>query len=337
QPGSTFKPFVYGAALENGYMPEDALPDWAFTYVNDATGQYWAPDNFGGSSGSLMSLRQALAYSKNTITAQLVMRLGADRVADFARRAGIRTKLDPVPSIGLGTSPVSLLELTAAYATFANLGRYRAPVTVTHIENHDGKVIAQFAPPAHRAIPEHVAYGVLDMMRGVVDRGTGVRIRSVYGARGELAGKTGTTQHAADGWFMLVHPDLVIGSWVGFDIQELTFRTSWWGQGSHTALQTVGRFQNLVDLPQARFERPEELRDGMSLTRLLREKRREDHGGGPLPWPDDSDWTVAGLEVGWAGPPPGAPGFNPTAWLNFQERRTRRVRGSLEQLRRARN
>src|SRR5690606_25117691 len=151
QPGSTFKPFVYGAALENGYMPEDALPDWAFTYVNDATGQYWAPDNFGGSSGSLMSLRQALAYSKNTITAQLVMRLGADRVADFARRAGIRTKLDPVPSIGLGTSPVSLLELTAAYATFANLGRYRAPVTVTHIENHDGKVIAQFAPPAHRA------------------------------------------------------------------------------------------------------------------------------------------------------------------------------------------
>lgn len=338
QPGSTFKPFVYGAALENGYLPDDALPDWRFSYVNRATGQSWAPDNFGGSSGSLFTLRQALAYSKNTITAQLVMRLGAHRVADFARRAGIRTELDPVPSIGLGTSPVSLLELTAAYATFADLGRYRAPLSVTRIEGHDGSVVAQFVSPARQAVSEHVAYGVLDMMRGVVDRGTGVRIRSQYGVKGELAGKTGTTQRAADGWFMLLHPDLVVGSWVGFDVPELTFRTTWWGQGAHTALQTVGRFHDLVELPEARFPPPSELRDGTSLAQFLRERRGEKSQGGLIPWPTDSDWTIADLGVdGWTGPLPGTPGFSATNWLNFRERKTSRVQGYLRELRRARN
>ncbi len=338
QPGSTFKPFVYGAALENGYMPEDALPDWRFSYVNRATGQSWAPDNFGGSSGSILTLRQALAYSKNTITAQLVMRLGAERVADFAHRAGIRSELNPVPSIGLGTSPVSLLELTAAYATFADLGRHRAPLTVARIENPAGEVVAEFALPEQQTVSEHVAYGVLDMMRGVVDRGTGARIRSQFGARGDLAGKTGTTQHAADAWFMLLHPELIMGSWVGFDVQELTFRTTWWGQGSHTALKTVGRFQNLIDLPEASFKRPAALDDGATLAQLLRERRGEEHPGGLIPQPADSDWSIAGLDGdAWTGPPPGTPGFSATNWMNFRERRTSRVRGYLEQLRRARN
>src|SRR5690606_204045 len=119
--------------------------------------------------------------------------------------------------------------------------------------------------------------------------------------------------------------------------QELTLRTSWWGQGSHTALQTVGRFQNLIDLPQASFHRPAELRNGMSLARLLREKRGEEHRDGPLPWPSGSDWKMASLGGGRTGPAPGTPGFNPATWLNAQERRTSRGRGYLEQLRRARN
>jgi len=338
QPGSTFKPFVYAAALANGYMPDDALPDWPFHYVNHATGQSWAPGNFGGASGSLFTLRQALAYSKNTITAQLVMRLGAKRVVDVAHRMGIRSELDPVPSIGLGTSPVSLLELTAAYSTIANLGKHQVPLVITRIENQDGDVIEEFAPSSRQAIPAPVAYAVLDMMRGVVDRGTGARIRSQYGARGDLAGKTGTTQRAADGWFMLLHPDLIMGSWVGFDVQELTFRTTWWGQGAHTALHTVGRFHDLVDLPAAEFQAPPELGGGTTLAALLQESRSTEDRGRRIPEPTDSDWAMSSFEThGWTGPPPGTPGFDAVNWLNFRERQTSPVKGYLTRLRRARN
>lgn len=336
QPGSTFKPFVYGTALANGYLPESALPDWQFTYVNRATGNSWSPGNFGGASGSLFSLRQALAYSKNTITAQLVMRLGAERVADFAHRTGIRSELEPVPSIGLGTTPVSLLELTAAYSTFANLGVHSEPLTITRIENQDGEVIAEFGPSQRQAISEEVAYGVLDMMRGVVDGGTGVRIRSQYGARGDLAGKTGTTQRAADGWFMLLHPQLIMGSWVGFDLQELTFRTTWWGQGAHTALHTAGRFYNFVDLPDATFKAPSDLSDGATLAQLLRERRRDDDVGGLVPTPAGSEWAVAGFGgEDWSDFGPGS--YSADSWLNYRERKTSGVQGYLERLRRARN
>jgi penicillin-binding protein 1A len=338
QPGSTFKPFVYAAALANGYMPDDTLPDWPFHYINHATGQSWAPDNFGGASGSLFTLRQALAYSKNTITAQLVMRLGAKRVVDFAHRMGIRSELDPVPSIGLGTSPVSLLELTSAYSTIANLGKHQVPLVITRIENQDGDVIEEFAPSSRQAIPAPVAYAVLDMMRGVVDRGTGARIRTQYGARGDLAGKTGTTQRAADGWFMLLHPDLIMGSWVGFDVQELTFRTTWWGQGAHTALHTVGRFHDLVDLPAAEFQAPPDLVGGTTLAALLHERSGTENRDGRIPEPTDSDWAMASFEThGWTGPPPGTPGFDAVNWLNFRERQTSQVKGYLTRLRNARN
>ena len=338
QPGSTFKPFVYAAALANGYMPDDTLPDWPFHYINHATGQSWAPDNFGGASGSLFTLRQALAYSKNTITAQLVMRLGAKRVVDVAHRMGIRSELDPVPSIGLGTSPVTLLELTSAYSTIANLGKHQVPLVITRIENQDGDVIEEFAPSSRQAIPAPVAYAVLDMMRGVVDRGTGARIRTQYGARGDLAGKTGTTQRAADGWFMLLHPDLIMGSWVGFDVQELTFRTTWWGQGAHTALHTVGRFHDLVDLPAAEFQAPPDLVGGTTLAALLHERSGTENRDGRIPESTDSDWAMASFEThGWTGPPPGTPGFDAVNWLNFRERQTSQVKGYLTRLRNARN
>jgi membrane peptidoglycan carboxypeptidase len=144
-----------------------------------------------------------------------------------------------------------------AYLPFADHGRSHEPTFVTRIEDADGQVLASFEPQEHEALDPSVAYGVLDMMRGVVDEGTAVRLRGQYGARGDLAGKTGTTQNAADGWFVLLHPDLVMGAWTGFPSPAITFRSEYWGQGSHTALRVVGHFYEEADLPaDARFQPP---------------------------------------------------------------------------------
>lgn len=257
QPGSTFKPFVYAAALENGYTPYNQLTDVANTFVDPNTGQAWTPQNFGSTTGAFLTLGQALAYSKNTITAKLITSIGPQAVVDIAHRMGIKSPLLAVPSLGLGTSEVSLLELTSAYTTLANLGVHREPVLVTRIEDRNGEVLAQFEPEARQAIPPHTAYAVLDMMRGGVQYGTAVRLRTMFGARGDLAGKTGTTQNGADGWFMLLHPELVIGSWMGFYSPKVTFRTSYWGQGAHNALHTVGAFYRQARSMEGNFLSPE--------------------------------------------------------------------------------
>ncbi len=241
QPGSTFKPFVYAAALANGYSANSLIRDEEVEYVDPDTRRRWRPRNVGLASGRLMPLKDALAYSKNTITAQLTLELGPHDVADYARRMGIRSEMDAVPSIGLGTSEVSLLELAAAYGTIANYGRYREPVFITRIEDQAGNVVARFSSESRQAIPATVAYSVLDMMRGVADYGTGVRIRNQYGVRDDVAVKTGTSQNGADGWFMLVHPNVVMGAWVGFASPAFYFRSNYWAQGAHTALPIVGK------------------------------------------------------------------------------------------------
>ncbi|MDT0630353.1 transglycosylase domain-containing protein [Rubrivirga sp. S365] len=242
QPGSTFKPFLYARALEEGFEPDDEVPDDDVEITLD-NGVVWTPTNAGGAaSGELVSLRDGLAQSKNTVAARLVEEVGARDLARTARRMGIQSKLDAVPSLALGTSDVSLLEMTSAYATIADGGVYRAPVTVTHITDRDGNEVARFAPPPRPALDPDVATDLLDMMRGVVDVGTGSDVRRRFGARGDLAGKTGTTQDGADGWFLLMHPDLVMGAWVGFDDPRVTFRSSYWGQGGHNALRVVGDF-----------------------------------------------------------------------------------------------
>src|SRR5690606_17674521 len=242
QPGSTFKPFVYAAALENGFSPNDQLRDEAVEFVDPDTRRRWRPQNVGSVSGRLVSLRDALAYSKNTITAQLVLQLGPRRVIETAHRMGIRSEMPPYPSVGLGTGEVTLLELAGAYTTIADYGRHHEPVFVTRIEDQDGNVLAHFGGQSRGALSATTAYHLLDMMRGTVDYGTGQRIRYMFGAQGDLAGKTGTTQNGADGWFMLLHPNLVMGAWVGFDVPAITFRSDYWGQGSHNALHVVGQF-----------------------------------------------------------------------------------------------
>lgn len=257
QPGSTFKPFVYTAALDQGISPLDSLRDAEITYVAPRTGRRWTPGNFGSESGEMMAVRDGLALSKNTVTARLILEVGPQRVVDIAHRMGIQSDLNPVPSLALGTSEVSLLEMVGAYGTIADNGTYHEPIGITRIEDVEGRRLATFSADSREGVRAELAYGVLDMMRGVIDYGTGVRMQSQYGARADLAGKTGTTQRGADGWFMLLHPNLVMGSWVGFPSPALAFRTRYWGQGSHNALRIVGDFYADAGLPpNARFEAP---------------------------------------------------------------------------------
>lgn len=240
QPGSTFKAFVYTAAIDWGLRPDDTFQDIVRSY-NEGGGRTWTPTNSGGgASGASVTLRQALTYSKNTVTAHITNQIGPGYVARIARRMGITSTLREVPSLGLGTSEVTLLELVSAYGTLAAAGVHYAPVVVTRIEDREGRVLADFTPVAERAIGSGVAYTVLDMLRDVVDRGTGNGLRSRYGLRGDLAGKTGTTQENADGWFVALTPRLAVGAWVGFNDRRVAFRSMQWGQGGTGALSVVG-------------------------------------------------------------------------------------------------
>ncbi len=249
QTGSTFKPFTYTAAIDNGYSPYDKLKDSTFTWEDAGADTTWNPKNYGGqSSGQMLTLSQGLANSKNTITARLALDINPRTVVQYARQMGIReSELQAVPSIALGTSNVTLLEMATAYSTLANGGLYNKPVSITRIEDRYGNVLWEDTPSPSEAISERTAYTVVDMMRGVIDYGTGLRIRTQFNLGDyDLAGKTGTTQRSADTWFMLMHPELVSGAWVGFDDQRLTFRTSWWGQGAHSALFLVGDYYQQI-------------------------------------------------------------------------------------------
>ena len=259
QPGSTFKAFVYGAAFEQGAKPTDTFIDQP-VQIPLAGGEVWQPNDDVPPCGKPVTLRDALAYSRNRITAQLMMRVGPERVARLARAMGVRdSELDPVPSLALGTSPVTLKEMVSAYSTIADDGTYLEPRMVTQIDDSNGRVLADFAPPApERALPVAADRTLLDTMRDVVNRGTGSSIRTRFGIRADVAGKTGTTQDNTDGWFILMSPQLVAGAWVGFDDGRVTLDSNYWGQGAKSALPIVGDFfqralrSRLVD-PHARF------------------------------------------------------------------------------------
>lgn len=242
QPGSTFKPFVYGAAFAAGAKPTDTFVDQPVE-IPLKGGEIWRPTDDVPPSGKPMTLRDALAYSRNRITAQLIEQVGAERVARLARAMGVRdSELQPVPSLALGTSPVTVKEMVSAYATIANDGAYLEPRMVTSIDDHDGRVLAQFEPAApEQALPAAADRTLIDVMREVVNRGTGAAIRSRFGIRADVAGKTGTTQDDADGWFILMHAQLVAGAWVGFDDGRIGLG-NYWGEGAHSALPIVGDF-----------------------------------------------------------------------------------------------
>lgn len=275
QPGSTFKPFVYTAAIDNGYPPSYTLPDSTFTY-RIGPGNVWRPGNSEGEmTGRMMTLREALALSKNMVTARVITQLvNPSQVAFYARRMGITSELAEVPALALGVSDVTLLEMVSAYGTLASGGLHYDPTVVTRIEDRFGNVLYEARPAPEEALSEATAYTVVDMMRGTIDhpQGTGARIRWQFGLGDyDLAGKTGTTSNSgsgsggSDNWFIMMHPELVTGAWVGFNDRRVTFRSSWWGQGAHTALFLVGDFfQRLAqaeDVPisqDQRFPAPSE-------------------------------------------------------------------------------
>jgi penicillin-binding protein 1A len=243
QPGSTFKPIVYAAALESGIAPDHPYLD-AVTSIKFGDGTVWRPTDMSGTTGRRLTMRDGLVFSKNTITAQVMQDVGVDPIVKLAQGLGVRqSKLAHVPSIALGTSPVTLLEMVSAYSTIAMQGEYRHPVFVRRITDRDGKVIADFgSQQPQRVLSQASAVTLIDMMRGVINRGTGTAIRYKFGITADVAGKTGTTQNNADGWFIMMHPNLVAGAWVGFNDNRVTMRSNYWGQGGHSAILLVGDF-----------------------------------------------------------------------------------------------
>lgn len=243
QPGSTFKAFVYGAALEEGIAPDKRYPDVVQEYVG-SDGSIWKPTDMSGNTGRMMTMRDGLVQSKNTITAQVSQEVGLRPIARLAERMGVRqSKLSQVPSLALGTSPVTLLEMVSSYATIAAQGEYRQPYWVSRIEDREGNVVADFTQGRpERAMSVESSNTLIDMLRGVVTRGTGAGVRSRFGLYADIAGKTGTSQNNTDGWFILMHPQLVAGAWVGFNDNRVTLRSTWWGQGGHNAALLVGDF-----------------------------------------------------------------------------------------------
>lgn len=276
QPGSTFKPFVYGAALEAGMDPQREFRSRNVA-IRLPDGTQWRPrDMAAPAPGGRVTLEDGLVQSRNSVTAQLIDEIGATKVVGFAQRLGVReSKLEAVPSLALGTSPVTLLEMASAYGSIAALGEYHAPLLVTRISDAQGHLLAQFEPaadaPHERVLAPEVAAQLIDMLRAAVDRGTGRGIRDTFGIQVDVAGKTGTTQNNTDGWFILMRPNLVAGAWVGFNDPRVTLRSEHWGQGAHNALPVVGDFmrQALAEgAVDARGEFPSRL--GVGIQSLLR-------------------------------------------------------------------
>jgi penicillin-binding protein 1A len=243
QVGSTFKPFVYALAIQEGYSPCYQVAN-VRTCIETPGQPAWCPDNSDGNKGTgkMVTLRYALAGSINYVTAWVMKQFGPDAVINLVRRLGITSPIDAVPSIALGTPDISVYEMVAANATFANKGTYIQPTFISRIEDKNGKVLEEFFPTTDEVFSEEKAYAMIQLMRGVVDRGTGTRLRSRFNLRNEIAGKTGTTQNNADGWFMGLTPELVAGCWVGGEERSVHFNSTNEGQGASMALPIWGKF-----------------------------------------------------------------------------------------------
>ncbi|AKQ47422.1 transglycosylase [Rufibacter radiotolerans] len=253
QPGSTFKPFVYAAAIDQGYSPCDKIQDQRVTikYVENGKPMEWTPNNADHSiSGRQMTLRHAMGRSINTVTAQLTEAIGPEAVRKFARRLGITSPMQAVPSIGLGSNDVNIYEMVNAYSTFVNNGFLNKPMLVLRIEDRSGNVIEQFNPQQKRVITEETAFLMVHMLKGSMEEPGGTSQAlweyDLWKKGNQIGGKTGTTSNHSDGWYMGVSKNLVTGVWVGGEDRSIHFRTSATGEGSKTALPIFGRFMEKV-------------------------------------------------------------------------------------------
>lgn len=253
QPGSTFKTFTYLAALESGMSPCDKFVDRyvKINYVENGEDKSWEPKNADWVfSGREMSLRWAMGKSVNSITAQLTEKVGWDKVAEAANRSGIKSQLAEVPSIGLGSSDVSVMEMVNAYATFMNQGRKVEPRLVTTIVDAEGKVIFTSQTKSEQVVDPEVAWLMTYMLRGGIDEPEGTSQAlwawDLWKNGNQIGGKTGTSSDYVDGWYMGITKDLVTGIWVGCDERSIHFRNSATGEASRTALPIFGSFMEKV-------------------------------------------------------------------------------------------
>ncbi len=248
QVGSIFKPIVAAMALERGVSPCSLISASRPTYI-DKEGVEWTPRNTQNDYQVEYTMRGTLAYSVNTVSAKLVQRAGVLHTISLARAMGITSEMPEVPSIALGASSISLIEMTTVFACFANHGVSTSPYYISSIHDNDGKVFNNFrsGEAGKRVLSEETSELMISMLKGVVNEGTAGRLRYMYGVYNDVAGKTGTTQSNADGWFMAMTPNLVIGTWVGADDPRIRFRRTDLGQGSSTALPITAAFFKQVN------------------------------------------------------------------------------------------
>ncbi len=301
QAGSTFKPFVYAAAIDQLRLsPCETLPDTQYCIEAGKHGNMepWCPRNSDFKySGKDMTLKYALANSVNTVTAQLIDKVGPKSVVSIVKNLGFTNEILPVPAIALGTELVSVYEMVGAYGAFANQGVYVKPVMVTRIEDKNGTVLYEYVPETKDVLSKEVSYAMVDLMKGVTQGGSGTRLRhnfnkdnSVYkevmtGYPYELtnpiAGKTGTTQNNSDGWFMGMVPNLVTGVWVGGEERAVHFKNIRYGQGATMALPIWGLYMKKnyaneeLGVSTDDFEKPENMTIETDCTKFDEEQRKD--------------------------------------------------------------
>lgn len=247
QVGSTIKPYLYALAMENGFSPCDETRNVEQTIITE-DGKTWTPRNTSNKRyGEMVTLKWGLANSNNWISAYLMSKLNPYALVRLLHNFGILNKdIQPTPSLCLGPCEISVGEMVSAYTAFANRGIRTAPLFVTRIEDNEGNIISEFSPLMEEVISEESSYKMLDMLRAVINEGTGGRVRFRYGIKADMGGKTGTTNNNSDGWFMGFTPSLVSGVWVGGEDRDIHFDTMLYGQGASMALPVWAIYMNKV-------------------------------------------------------------------------------------------
>ena len=239
QVGSTFKPFVYALAVQEGFAPCYEVPNTPIVFSKERWGlkEDWVPKNSDQITDELsITLKDGLRSSINTVTAYIMKQLGPHSVGDLAKKIGIQSDILAIPSLCLGTVDLSVYEMVGAYSTFVNKGIWIEPIFITRIEDKNGVVLERFTAKTQEAISEETSDIMIRMLEAVVNGGTGSRLRHTYGFKNQIGGKTGTTQNHSDGWFMGVTPNLVTGVWTGCEDRAAHFRSIHLGQGANMAL-----------------------------------------------------------------------------------------------------
>lgn len=247
QVGSTIKPFLYTLAMQEGMSPCDEVANVPQTFII-AEDKVWTPKSTDKDEyiGNIVTLKWGLAKSSNNISAYLMKQYGPEAMVEMMRKMGVGSFLDPVPPLCVGSANISLYEMVAAYNTFPSKGVYVRPVFVTRIEDSMGNVLETFSTRKREAVSDQTAYLMANLMQGVVNTGTGYALRSRFALPGEIAGKTGTTNNNADGWFIGYTPELTAGVWTGFDNEQIHFKALSNGGGSASALPVWGLFMQKV-------------------------------------------------------------------------------------------